>query len=226
MGRASQQKEQRQAQKRDRPQLIRKVREQRDLLHVLGETFDAGVTVVGFPLATAIRVLVHDTVSSHSLLGQLDELKAMPFLDTSLPINPQNLLPHAGLVVMRMTMGSGSDWVPRKEVPQPPPGAEPREVPFSSWWTTDLTKDGSGVLWSRRRMVLTIANKEGGAHIDPTQPIDIRAIEEENSMGWTHHDPIVGDKPMSKGPMMPSLRQIGYELEVGLTNYFGSELAP
>jgi hypothetical protein len=45
-------------------------------------------------------------------------------------------------------------------------------------------------------------------------------------MGWTHHDPIVGDKPMSKGPMMPSLRQIGYELEVGLTNYFGSELAP
>jgi hypothetical protein len=31
-----------------------------------------------------------------------------------------------------------------------------------------------------------------GAHIDPTQPKDIRAIEHENSMGWTHHDPIGG----------------------------------
>jgi len=69
-------------------------------------------------------------------------------------------------------------------------------------------------------MVLSIANKEGGAHIDPTQPLDIRAIEEENSMGWTYQDPIVKDQPASNGPLLPSIRQIAYELELSITKYF------
>jgi hypothetical protein len=214
-----------QAQRRERPALIRKVKDQVQLLHVLGEAFDSGHRVVAYPLATAIRVLVHDTAKSHVLLAQIGEITKMQFLDTSLPINPRNLLKsHSGLALIKMTSGIGIEWVPRNEVPVPTPGAEPRDVPFKLWWETDNTSDSEGTLWSRRRMVLDIANKEGGAHIDPAQPLDIQAIEEENSMGWTYHDPIVSDQPMSNGPLMPSIRQIAYELEMSITKHLASEL--
>ncbi len=214
-----------QAQHRDRPALIQKLKDQLELLHMLGEAFDSGARVVAYPLATTIRVLVHQTGSSHALLAQLGELSKMRFLDTALPIDPRNLLQaHGGLVVMKMASGTGIEWVPRKEVP-PMPHAQPHEVPFRSWWESDINRDSDGNLWSRRSMVLSIANKEGGAHIDPTQPLDIHAIEEENSMGWTYNDSLVSGQPASNGPLLPSIRQVAYELELSIMKHLRSGLA-
>jgi hypothetical protein len=96
-----------QAYQRDRADLIEKLRDQVALLRVLGENFDAGQRVVAYPLATTVRVLVHDTASSHALLAVLDELSTMQFCDTSAPINPRNLLQsHGGLVFMKVTPGT------------------------------------------------------------------------------------------------------------------------
>jgi hypothetical protein len=224
VGRASQRKKQAQAQRRDRPALIKKLKDQLELLRMLGEAFDSGSRVVAYPLATTIRVLVHRTGSSHALLAQLDELSKMPFLDTALPVNPRNMLKsHGGLVIMKMTSGTGIEWVPRKEVP-PVPLAQPHDIPFRSWWENDITRDSIGNLWSRRNLVLSIANKEGGAHIDPAQPLDIHAIEEENSMGWTYNDALIHDQPASNGPLLPSIRQIAYEVELSIMKHFSSEI--
>jgi len=211
---------------RNRIELVRKVQEQLEVLGILGQAFDTGKRVAGYPLATVIRVLVHDTPSSHALLAQLGELTTMSFIDTSSPFIPGNLLrAHGGLVMMRMTTGVGADWVPKMELPVPPPGSEPRDVSFQDWWKGDVMRDTQETMWSRRRMVLTIANKEGGAHIDPQQPVDVRAIEEGNSMGWTYSDPINGNQPMSNGPLMPSIRQIAHELEQSITRHFASEFS-
>ena len=223
MGKASNRKQQARAQLRDRPELIEKIREQVQLLDILGEQFDAGHRVVGYPLATVVRVLVHDTAQSHALLAQVGELTTTKFLDTSAPINPRNLISDFGLVVMQMTIGKGNEWVPRCAAPSFPV-ATPRDVAFTSWWGTDVMKDAKGRTWSRRGMVLAIANKEGGAHIDPQQPIDIRAIEVENSMGWKYVDPVKGDVPMREGPLLPSIREIAYELEHSIARGLGAEL--
>jgi hypothetical protein len=201
------------------------LKDQLELLHMLGEAFDSGARVVAYPLATTIRVLVHQTGSSHALLAQLGELSKMRFLDTALPIDPRNRLQaHGGLVLMKMISGTGIEWAPRKEVP-PMPHAQPHEVPFRSWWESDITRDSEGTLWSRGRMVLSIANKEGGAHIDPTQPLDIRAIGEENSMGWTYNDSLISDQPASNGPLLPSIRQVAHEIEVSIMKHLSSDLA-
>src|SRR4051812_10757713 len=120
MGEASNRKKERAQQRRDRPKLLGKIREQRELLRILGAAFDEGNAVVGYPLSTTVRVLVHDRQSSHALLGQSGDLATMPFLDTSLPINPKNMLSHGGLVIMKMTAGEGSSWIPRVAVPGPP----------------------------------------------------------------------------------------------------------
>ena len=225
MGKASGRKKVRAEQRRGRPALLKKLHEQRDVLRALGVSFDAGNLVIGYPVSTTIRVLVHDTPQSHALLEQVGDLSSMSFLDTSLPIDPANLLPHGGLVVMQMTAGQGATWIQRLAVPGPPvPGAAPRLVPFSTWWTEDVMKDHNGTRWSRSRMVLAIANKEGGAHIDPEQPVDVTSIEGENSMGWTYRDPLVGDQPMSNGPLMPSIRQVAHELETSIATHFANEL--
>jgi hypothetical protein len=215
-----------QAYRRNRADLMAMLRDQVELLRVLGTTFDSGQRIVAYPLATTVRVLVHDTASSHALLAQLGELSTMQFCDTSLPFNPRNLIKtHGGLVVLKATTGTGAEWAPRCEVPVPVPGAEPRDIPFQSWWETDVISDSQGTSWSRRRMVLAVANKEGGAHIDPSQPVDVRVIEEENSMGFGYRDPIAGDRPMSNGPLLPSIRQSAYELEQSITKHLTSELS-
>jgi hypothetical protein len=214
--------------RRDRGQLVEKIREQVQLLDVLGASFDAGNRVTGLPLATTIRVFVHDTSNSHALLAQVGELKSTtPFIDTALRDDPANLITSRfGLVLMKMTAGVEATWVPRAEVPGPPtPGALPRYVPFKSWWEDGVLRDAKGTSWSRKGIVLAIANKEGGAHIDPEQPLDVRAIEKDNSMGWTYSDPLKTDEPMSNGPLMPSIRQIAYELEHTILRALRSELA-
>jgi hypothetical protein len=43
-------------------------------------------------------------------------------------------------------------------------------------------------------------------------------------MGWTYLDPIAGDRPMLNGPLLPSIRQIAYELERSITRHMGAEL--
>lgn len=60
-------------------------------------SFDEGFEDEAGRLAVVVRVLVHDTRSSHSLLGQLDQ-KNVPFFDGSLPPAAGNLSSYGGLV--------------------------------------------------------------------------------------------------------------------------------
>lgn len=215
-----------QAYRRDRADLMRKVREEVELLRVLGATFDSGHRVAAYALATTIRVLVHDTTSSHALLAQLGELSTMQFRDTSLPMDlsgPINT--NGGLVLLTKRTDGDAAWAPLCEAPTPASAPRPRDIAFQPWWGNDVLSDSQGTRWSRRRMVLAIANQEGGAHIDPSQPVDVHAIEEENSMGFGYSDPIAGDRPMSTGPLLSAIRQIAYELEQSISGHLSSELA-
>ena len=216
MGRASRAKKERKLVVRQLPDLQRKLRDQVDLLAALGALFDTGRRVAALPLAVSIRVLVHDTAKSHSLLEQLGMQATLRFPDTAEHVDPRNLLPTSGLLMMRMTAGVGADWVPPLDDLSPPRIRPP--VPFYQWWTTPVVKDRDDNQWSRRDLVLHLANKEGGAHVDPGAPDEaLRALEEDNSLGWTFTDPIVGEGvPMLNGPIPPSVRQISYELHATL----------
>ena len=62
--------------------------------------------------------------------------------------------------------------------------------------------------------------------MDPVIPEDLWALEEDNSMGWQHSDPIVGEGvPMINGPILPSVRQIGHELQLSLEAGLGDRLS-
>jgi hypothetical protein len=218
VGKASREKKEKREMARQFPDLQRKLHAQLELLENLGAVFDGGRPVAALPLAVSVRVLVHNTGSSSALLQQLGKLDTLRFVDTAQRIDPKNLLPTSGLTVIRMTAGAGTDWVAPLDN-RAPSRVRPR-VRFGAWWTTPVVNDQSGNQWSRRDFVLHLANKEGGAHVDPFAPDEtLRALEEDNALGWTFTDPIVGEGvAMLNGPIPPSVRQIAHELQLTLAS--------
>src|SRR5438874_7396909 len=78
--------------------LAEKLRQQLRFLRRSAAAFDGGEEDEALRLAAIIRVLLHDTGASHSLLGQLGVKESFTYLDTSEPIEPNNLLATMGLI--------------------------------------------------------------------------------------------------------------------------------
>jgi hypothetical protein len=182
------------------------------------ESFDSGYEDEAQRLATVIRVLVHDTRASHSLLGQLGVKDAIQWIDTALPIMPENLLPTPGLVVMRFT-GGAETTEGRYAAPlnvSTPPRLKP-DTDFAQWWTTANTKDGVGTLFNRKDFILTVANKEGGAHVDAELDPTWVALTRDNSIGFRVYAQTETGEEQDLGPFkgnvaFASVRQIAYEV--------------
>lgn len=211
MGKASSRKKEHRERERDRPHLERKLVEQLDLLRHLGVMFDTVSVAASLPIATCLRVLLHNRQTSHALVHQLGLESKLKFRDTALQIDPRNLIiTHNGLVLYQVEAGVGGRYVPRCAV-----GGSfftNADLPFGQWWAMVVLRDAQGHEWTRRKLVLDLANKEGGAHLDPRQPEAIRELEQNNSMGFVYVDDR-GEQPFMNGPLGPSVRQIAHEVE-------------
>lgn len=58
-----------------------------------------------------------------------------------------------------------------------------RTTAFDAWWTEPITKYGDDGLWSRKDHVLAMANKEGGADVDPNLNEDYEVLVTDNALG-------------------------------------------
>jgi len=177
--------------------------EQLQFLEASADGFDKGFEAEAKRLAVTIRVLLHETASSHSLLGQLGQLN-VDFLDTCLPDQPGNLFAHGGLV-FQMVGPKGVRWSAQlSDVPYT------AMKPFADWWDAPVFRDDLGSVLSRRELVLTMANKDGGAHIDPALSTTYARLSKQNSMGveWVEG----GVKRPATGPEQTAVRQIAHEV--------------
>jgi hypothetical protein len=164
--------------------------------------YDSGHVGEAKRIATSIRVLVHDTATSHSLLEQLGFKRTLKFLSLAIANKPYNLDTYHGLVdieLVKRIYVSKLDQVP------------PRPMSFRDWWDEVVLKDGDGTLYSRRELVLALANKDGGAHVDPEMDEAYERFTRENHVGY---EVAVGGKPIKwhENPVFPSVRQIGHEI--------------
>jgi hypothetical protein len=66
-------------------------------------------------------------------------------------------------------------------------------------------------LFSRKDLVLALANKEGGAHVDPESDAAYSKLAKSNSMGWTYQEGAAPEVPL-EDPVPYALRQISYEV--------------
>lgn len=196
--------------KRARPpdRLVRHLSDQLEFLRRSAEGFDEGFDGEASRMAVTLRVLLHDTKQSHSLLSQMGVLAGTTlFVDTAVPIDPRNLVSNPGLVMMRVVSGGEGTYVPGMgDGPMPA-----RMTAFDAWWTEPITKYGDDGLWSRKDHVLAMANKEGGAHVDPNLNEDYEVLVTDNALGFTYSTEDGGFEDFRGNPVAASVRQIGYE---------------
>jgi hypothetical protein len=123
-------------------------------------------------VATTIRVLVHDKpgTSSRSLLSRLNPGYWDLPIYNKLPPHPDSVLTiHSRLV---FTGGQATRIVrPRFDT------TTYRMVPLKIWWTADYQILGRKRL-SKSEIILTVADKDGGAHIDEKVPQSFAALSE------------------------------------------------
>jgi hypothetical protein len=200
------------ATQRDRAGLLVLLEENLSFLKASAAAFDGGFSAEAKRLAVSMRVLLHDTNQSHSLLDQLGVKSQMKFIDTAEHINPRNLLASAaGLVMMQVTTGVGASYIPLVDTIPLPPGRIHPPADFDPWWTQNIARNSDGTLWSRSKFVLTMANKEGGAHVDRNLNAAYESLANHNGLGWSSNTSGV-ELPFDGNVVAASVRQITYEL--------------
>lgn len=189
-----------------RESLQKHLAEQLGFLLRSARSYDKGYVDEAKRLATTIRILVHDTSKSMSLLGQLG-LKSLLFYDTAVDEEPKNILPHGGLI--QMVFGEfGATYFPYLDGELS--SGVPRSVPFDEWWNRVIFRNKEGHQLSRRDLVLAVANQDGGAHVDPTLNEAYSKLSREGGMGWVYVTP--GKTYTIRPPELASVRQIAHEV--------------
>jgi hypothetical protein len=190
--------------------------EQLGFLERSAAAFDQGYEDEAKRLAVTLRVLLHETTQSHSLLGQLGRLPDT-FLDTAMPAQAANLMAHGGLVFVAMGPPKTRYVAMLDDVPIT------AQAHFAHWWDAPVFIDQDRNSLTRKQLILIAANQDGGAHVDPTIDATYAKLSKQNSMNWT----VVEDgqtRPMG-GPERAAIRQIAHEVLKTLKPEYGEKPA-
>lgn len=188
------------------------LKEQIEFLMSSSNSYDKGFKSEAKRLATSLRILLHDTSNSVSLLSQLNK-KNIPFYDTADDYDPKNLLSQFGL--LSIAIGKGiTGYVPRLDF-EIPDIHKTVKVLFNNWWEKIIIADFEENKLSRKELVLAVCNKDGGAHIDPKLDNKYAKITRLGSLGFrTLTREYLSDSELA------SIRQITYEVLKTLKDEF------
>lgn len=191
---------------RSEAQLWQTLREQLGFLQVSGAAFDAGFAAEAVRIATTVRVLIHHDWrprgQSRALLQQLGVREEWDYFNTAPPVYGYDPTIGSRLVTTRQrSVGVASEV---RTFVAPLGAFQDRSLyplRFDDWWTEPVARAASGAVFSREDLVLQLANKEGGAHVDPDMRADIAAILSDTT------------SEMNRSALLASVRQIGWELQ-------------
>lgn len=178
--------------------------EQLEFLESSASSYDSGFEGEIKRLAVSVRVLVHDTRNSTSLLKLLGQ-KQVDYVDTSLPFDEKNKMSHSGLV--QMSLGNRQS----KILPFLDGSPFSRTASFDLWWNGIVFVDKNRNEFSRKDIVLSLANKEGGAHVDKKLDAKYAELRKNNSLGWVDVD-THGNETPSADQVPATMRQIAHEV--------------
>lgn len=193
------------------------LKEQISFLEASVNSFDSGAEEEAKRLAVTIRILVHNTPLSHSLLGQLG--KKLIFFDTSLDLDSHNVLAHGGLIYI-LTGPHQTRYVPMLDNVSP---NTVKMIDFDSWWNKPVFVDKQGRELTRKDLILTAANQDGGAHVDPSIDETYANLSRKGLDLIVNHG--TGEKTMDK-PERVAIRQIAHEVLKTLKPGYNKKLEP
>jgi hypothetical protein len=151
--------------------LQERLQEQYHLLRKSVDEIKRGDLAEGIRIATAVRVLVHESGSSKPLLKQVTK----DYLQLEILDSPTRKPSAPGRVMMVVPIGfklSNEGVHLSGEL-----GSKTPTI-LGKWWTRPaLVLQGLGGI-SRREVILGLTNKEGGAHVDTDMPLRYRQLLE------------------------------------------------
>ena len=193
----------------NREELLAHLRDQIEFMIVSAVSFDNGFEGEAKRLAATIRILVHNTPRSTALLTQLRKTDIL-FYDSASAFDLKNIATSNCLTMFRQSP-SGWDYVAPLDNLSPARSKD-KKVGFARWWDrTIIYKDNAGNEFTRKNLVLAVANKEGGAHIDPKLDSAYANLSRFNSLGWKVYAN-GEEKDFNNSPVLPSVRQIAHEV--------------
>ncbi|PZR73541.1 MAG: hypothetical protein DLM73_10450 [Chthoniobacterales bacterium] len=157
-------------------------------------------------IATAARVLFHDTRNSRSLIRSHLGFSQMKLRSTAVPVSgPNSHFPgFIGLEAEGTGFRPYGDDSPRDE-----------QVEFEKWWSGEpiLKLPKSDEMITRKQLILAAANTDGGAHVDTR-----RSTEYERLEAGLNIQLVVGRRDGTRETVtlrfanLAALRQIGHEI--------------
>jgi hypothetical protein len=197
----------------NKDELVNHLKDQINFLIASSISYDNGFEGESKRLATVIRVLVHDTTQSSALLAQLNKMEIL-FFDSSCTFYPNNPLPNNCLTMIRLSKKEGGEFegdyiAPLENISSS--RNNNKKVGFDRWWSRNVVlKDIGKNQFKRKDLILTVANKEGGAHVDPELDQAYADLTKFNSLAWKVY---TKDEQKNMGnPVPPSIRQMAHEV--------------
>lgn len=171
---------------------------QLDFIRRSCESYDAGFEDEAVRIAQTIRVLLHDTRSSTSLLALMGKKDHMELLTTC-----RNAPVPGGLLIM----DSVSMFTMEGIKPCLSETGFAKEIPVAEWWAQVVLVTGPEQKHSRKSIILATANKDGGAHVDENITPDFRTQKE----GYWTFDHGNSTEELADYHFI-AIRQFGYEI--------------
>lgn len=188
-------------------------KEQLEFISMSADQYDSGRVSEAKRIASQIRTLVKDgrpkkKSQTVSVLTHLDKKETL-FFDSSQENIEGNLLAYRGLVYLAASSEVKAAYKPLLDNYQ---NKEPRYIGFEEWWGAVVFLDLNGVGLSRGKLVTTMCDQDGGAHVDAILDKEYADLSRNNSLGdhYTFGDNLVG-RPM-EGAEKAAVRQIGHEI--------------
>lgn len=198
-------------------ELKKQLEEQLEFLKNSCESYDQGNFPEAKRIAHALRILLHDTKESKSLLGQLN-LKSIKFISTCDSIVQHNSINIAqtGLITTHTGDDSSQFYVPLDNA------FVSKELDFDSWWNEIVIIDQEKNSFSRKNILVNnISNKDGGSHVDTKLETNYYNLSRNNSLG--RHIQKNGKWENMQTPELATSRQIGHEILKTLINGYSKQ---
>lgn len=165
-------------------------------------SFDQGYTDEAVRLATVMRILMHDTKRQTSLLSHLDAWN-INLLSTCPQLGPNTVL-FSGMGIHELGPGGGRL--------RPSLGDdEVWELSAKDWWGQTVFVLPPGMPVTRGNLVLTAANKDGGAHVDAQLTPEYERLARDGAL-VSYKDEASGAVVPAKEAHLVAIRTMAWEL--------------
>jgi len=165
---------------RAKANILAKLREQMGFLRTSLRSFYEGDFAESVRIATTIRVLVHETGRSKPLLVQaMPSGLELPILD-----HAREKAEHEQILGFAVSVRLGSTLAPAVDLGS----SHYSSSSVGAWWNRTVftfpSQFATQLVYRRKQVVLILANKEGGAHLDENEDPDYRRLMTDSPLSF------------------------------------------